>query len=115
MGVVQQTACLVVGPVAVDGFAALFGRAGGSGLGLNDGSGVGLSVKFAGAWCCLWSRPPGFGCLTSVAPASGLAVGYSSCFVSVMNFGCYVHECRSFTRTEQLACVYEPWQNPERD
>ena len=27
MGVVQQTACLVVSPVAVDGFAALFGCA----------------------------------------------------------------------------------------
>ena len=26
----------------------------------------------------------GFNCLTSVAPATGLAVKYSSCFISVM-------------------------------
>ena len=40
---------------------------------------------------CLWSSPPGFNCLTSVAPASGLAVEYSSCFISVMNLDLYVH------------------------
>ena len=41
---------------------------------------------------CLWSGPPGFNCLTSVAPAfqSWFAVEYSSCFISVMNLDLYV-------------------------
>ena len=38
----------------------------------------------------LWSGPPGF-CLAFVGPASGLAVEYSSCFISVMNLDLYVH------------------------
>ena len=32
-----------------------------------------------------------FNCLTYVAPATGLAVKYSSCFISVMNLDLYVH------------------------
>ena len=40
---------------------------------------------------CLWSGLLGFNCLTSVASASGLAVQYSSCFISVMNLDLYVH------------------------
>ena len=44
-----------------------------------------------GLMFCLWSGPPGFNSLTSVALASGLAVEYSSCFIAVMNFDLYVH------------------------
>ena len=45
-----------------------------------------------GLMICLWSDPPGFNCWTSVAPAfqSWFAVGYSSCFISVMNLDLYV-------------------------
>ena len=57
--------------------------------------------------------PPGFNCLTSVAPASGLAAEYLSCFISVMNLDLYVH-C-SHGLIEQLVCVYEPQQNPGQD
>ena len=64
--------------------------------------------------------PPEFNCWTSVAPAfqTWFAVEYMylSCFISVMNLDLYVRcfdslMSRSFTRTEQLLCVYEPQQN----
>ena len=52
---------------------------------------------------CLWSSPPGFNCLTSVAPASGLAVEYSSCFISVMNLDLCVH-CFDSLMNRSLSC-----------
>ena len=73
-------------------------------------------------FCPAWfeSGPPGFKCWTSVAPASCLAVEYSSCFVSVMNLYLYVHcfdslmsRCPSHG-PNNFVCVYEPQQNPWR-
>ena len=55
-----------------------------SGLRLNDGSGVKLSIKLAGLDALSLVGPTRFNCLTSVSPASSLAVEYSSCFISVM-------------------------------
>ena len=78
-----------------------------------------------GLMLCLWSGPPGFDCWTSVAPAFqtwsgrcselvlllfrvGLAVEYSSCFISVMNLNLYVHcfDALTFTRTEKFVCLW---------
>ena len=51
MNAMRQTACLVVNPVTVNNFADLFNCTPvGPGLGLNNGSGIKLSVKLAGAW-----------------------------------------------------------------
>ena len=50
MNVMRQIACLVVNPITVNNFADHFNcTAGGSGLRLNDDSGIKLSVKLAGA------------------------------------------------------------------
>ena len=67
MNVMRQTACLMVKPVMVNNFAALFncmpaGRASDSGLKTSNEVGWGLMI-------CLWSCPPGFNCWLSVSPA----------------------------------------------
>ena len=75
IGVLQRAACLVVGPVAVGGFAFLFGCAL---VGWASGSVVvpawGLVCWWdGGAWCfgCL-SGSPGFACWVSFAPVFSL-------------------------------------------
>ena len=60
--------------------------------------------------------------MTSVVPASGRAVEFSSCFKSVMNLELYVHcfdslMSRSPSRGPKNlnVCVYDPQQNTGRD
>ena len=52
---------------------------------------------------------------TGLKCQSWFAVKYSSPFISVMNLDlnvrCFDYELRSFTRTKQLICAYEPQQN----
>ena len=76
LNVMRQTACLVVNPITVDNFAALF-NAGGSGVRLYDGpdlklfilvgwdrssssvswsTGAQLMIFFCFQWCCLTDR-----------------------------------------------------------
>ena len=74
--VLRQAACLVVGPVAVGGFAFLFGC---TPVGRASDSmmvptwGLVCVGGMVGAWCfgCL-SGPPGFTCWISFAPVFGL-------------------------------------------
>ena len=90
MNVMRQTACLVVNPITVDNFADLDV----SGLRLNDGSGIKLSIKLAGAWCSVFGRAHrastvGLPLLQHFRV--GLTVEYSSCFILLMNLNLYVH------------------------
>ena len=60
---------------------------------------------------CLWLGPPGFNFLTSVTPASGLAVEDSSYFISVINLDLYVHcfdslMSRSLSRRPNYLYIY---------
>ena len=74
---------------------------------------------------CLWSASPVFSCWISVAPVEflllqpfgvGLAVEYSSCFISVLNLYvcCFIHDTlvsRCPSRGLTSLYVYEPQQN----
>ena len=44
LNVMRQSACLVINPITVDGYAALFLHAGGSGVRLNDGPDLKLFI-----------------------------------------------------------------------
>ena len=69
MNVVRRSACLVFGPVAVGGFASLWLRAGGSGVGLGGGSDIKLFILVGlGRSFCLLLGPPEFNCWFSFAP-----------------------------------------------
>ena len=57
MNVMRQTTCLVVNPITVNKLADLFNCTPvGSGLRLNDVSGIKLSIKLAGAWWSVFGR-----------------------------------------------------------
>ena len=55
MNVMRQTACLVVNPITANSFAYLF-ICTPLGIRLNNGSGIKLSVKLAGAWWSVFGR-----------------------------------------------------------
>ena len=61
LDIMRQTACLVINPVIVDGYALLFNfHDGGSGLRLNDGLFIKLFPVGESLTICLWLRPPWF-------------------------------------------------------
>ena len=60
LNVMQQSACLVINPITVDSYAALFNCAGGSGVRLHDGPDLKLFILVG--WdrsFCLLLGPPG--------------------------------------------------------
>ena len=63
------------------------------GLRLIEGSGLKLSIKFVGARCSVFGRAhrgPTVGFLLFQRFSVGLAIEYSSCFISVLNLDLYV-------------------------
>ena len=84
----RQTACLVVNPIAVNRFAALFNcTPAGRASDLMMAPAKTFSKVGWGLMTYLLVDPPGFSCWMCFAPAFsvGLAVDYPSCFISVMN------------------------------
>ena len=100
INVLQRTACLVVGPVAVGGFAFLFCCAP---VGRTSGSMMvptwGLVCWWGGGGLVLWllSGPPGFACWVSFAPVFGLVccwvlvLALSPCYILIYMFWGMMH------------------------
>ena len=86
LDVVRRTACLVVGPIVVDGCASLFGCT--TAVRASDGGGlfVGLWPVGWGLAVCLWLGTPWFNCWFSFALAySRISHECSSLFIIVIN------------------------------
>ena len=80
---------------------------GGSGLRLNEGSGLKLSITSVGARCSVFGlahRDSTVGFLLLQRFNVGLVVGYSSCFISVLNFDLYV--CCFDALMSQKSCMF---------
>ena len=118
INVIRQTACLVVNPLTVTNYAVLFsctpaGQA--SDLMKIYGREVVIKVDW-GSMLCLWSGPPWFNGLISVAPAfQGLAEQIyhlvSSQRKILIWFACV---SRNPSRWPNNVYVWEPQQNLER-
>ena len=118
MNVMRQTACLVVYPVTVGKFAALFNcTPAGLASDLMKAPAENFQLSGLGVKLWNWSGPPGtVGLLLPQRFRVGLAVEYSSCFILVLNLDLYV--CcfdwvmsRSPSRGPNNLCFYEPQHN----